>query len=83
MRLTAVANPYGCGSPRLAKTRQGQQHGRDVPNRRGARPIGNGLIDGRGVTGSRVGTTARVTGLHRVGCKLIMMKLLSARLRVC
>lgn len=48
MRLSAVANPCGCGCPRLPKAERGQQHGRGVPYGRGARPSGNGLIDGEG-----------------------------------
>lgn len=56
MRLSAVANPCGCGCPRLPKAERGQQRGRGVPygrgarpsGNRGARPSGNRLIDGEG-----------------------------------
>lgn len=48
MRLSAVANPCGCGCPRLPKAECGQQRGGGVPYGRGARPSGNGLIDGEG-----------------------------------
>lgn len=47
MRLNAgSAPPCGCGGPGLAKAGPGQQSGKGVPE--GARPGGNGLIDGEG-----------------------------------